>query len=181
MKIRSDFVSNSSSCSFVIDTDISKFGKLVSVFSKIDIPYNFEEDISISLKAKNKNVIALRQLLRDLEYCNNDVYYTDIEELKEQANKYPDELSWDDFSVSFEQLSMLPEHVFNYIDRIYFSSNDYGSGPTQLKMLYDFCALNDCHPNDEDSERSFVYGDYTNSFYKLMHQKIDIGEQHEDS
>ena len=180
MKIRSDFVSNSSSCSFVIDTDISKFGKIVSVFSKIDIPYSFEQDISISLEAKNKNVIALRQLLCDLECCNND-YCTDIEKLKEKANKYPDELSWDTFSMSFEKLSMLPEQAFDYIDRIYFSSEDYGSAPMQLKMLYDFCAINDCHPNDEDSEHSFVYGDYTNSFYKLMHQKIDSGEHHDDS
>ena len=142
MKIRSDFVSNSSSCSFVIDTDISKFGKIISVFSNIDIPYDFENDISVYLKTKYKNFTKLMKFLIDLEYCNKgDYYYINEQEIIEKTNKYPDEICWDSFHITFKQLCNLPEQIYEYIDIITFSSNDYGSGPIYLKTLYDFCDI----------------------------------------
>jgi hypothetical protein len=159
----------------VIDTDISKFGKIISIFSNIDIPYDFENDISVYLKTKYKNFTKLMEFLIGLEYCNRgDYYYINEQEIIEKTNKYPDEICWDSFHITFEQLCNLPEQIYEYIDIITFSSNDYGSGPIHLKTLYDFCNINECNPNDEDTEHSFNYEDTKNSFYSIMHQKIEI-------
>ena len=170
MKIRSDFVSNSSSCSFVIDTNMERFTKVISVFSDIDIPYEFDNGIRVYVRSKNKNYNKLRQILIDMEYINGG-NYTPISD--DSVNQEPDDICWDSFHMGFQQLCNLPKEVYQYIDSVGFTSNDYGSGPLYLKMLYDFCDINDCEPNDEDTDRSFNYYDGTNSFYRLLSKKID--------
>ena len=149
---------------------MERFTKVISVFSDIDIPYEFDNEIRVYVRSKNKNYNKLRQILIYMEYINGS-NYTPISD--DSVNQDPDYICWDSFHMGFPQLCNLPKEAYQYIDRVEFISDDYGSGPLYLKMLYDFCVMNDCEPNDEDTERSFNCYDGTNSFYRLLSKKID--------
>lgn len=169
MKIRNDFVSNSSSCSFIIDTKLSKFSNVISIFENVDIPYSFENTVTVSIYVKYKNYIALKNLLIELEYCNDDRYCSDY--THKQIKENPDEVSWNSFEITFAQLCLLPKSAFELIDSICFSADNYGDGLMHLKSLFDFCKINDCEPNDENTE--FDFTDECHEFYKLMLKKVE--------
>lgn len=152
MKIRSDFVSNSSSCSFVINKLYLELAKnlIDSKLYNLSIPYDIDNDINIFIYAKNKNVVKLYKLL-----CKDD-----IKNIMLYKDEDPNDLSWNpiEFSVGefIELVHNDRKNVFDLIEQIEFVSNDYDSGPMNLRDFYEFFDRNQCHPNAENSEREFI-------------------------
>ena len=161
MKVRSDFVSNSSSCSFIIDAKHVRKA-CEAVYSKLyglEVPYDISTDITVSLYAKNKNVDKLFAKLHEsgfVSFSEKPYHYEDED---------PEKLSFDSIELEVQSFIELgkkisdDEELANSIERIIFESTDYGSGPMNLRDFYDFFATNKCNPNAEDSEHEFMCED----------------------
>ena len=161
MKVRSDFVSNSSSCSFIIDAKHARKACEVA-YSKLydlDVPYDINTDITVRLYAKNKNVDKLFAELHESGFVSlgeKPYHYTDED---------PEAFSFDSIElevqsfIEFAKKLSEDEELASVIERITFESDDYGSGPMNLRDFYDFFAMNKCNPNTEDSEHEFICED----------------------
>lgn len=163
MKIRSDFISNSSSCSFIIEAQYLETARRLinDKLYDLSVPSDIDGDITIFVFAKNKNIIKLWKLLKDAEYT------TDSDEPYYDSNE-PECLSWDSmrFTVAefIELVHQSNKEIFDLIEEVKFDAEDYGTGPINLKDFYDFFERNQCCPNAENSEHEFV--DYNKSNFK---------------
>jgi hypothetical protein len=179
MKIRTDFVSNSSSCSFVIEDtkNVKTFVSKFKVFDGVEIPYGVDSDIDIMIYTKYKHWVVVRDMLVSIGVISKGVYNTDTNEyFKKRVVESPDEESWDEFRFNLGNLAIMCASSICYelselITSIRFRSEDYGEGPIYLRQIYDFCAINDCNPNDEESEMSFGFSD-DSDYFKLIRTKI---------
>ena len=161
MKIRTDFVSNSSSCSFIIDAKHARKA-CEAVYSKLyglEVPYDINSDVAIRLYAKNKNVDKLFAKLHESGFVSlgeKPYHYTDED---------PEEFSFNSIEIEvqsfieFAKKLSEDEELASVIERITFESDDYGSGPMNLRDFYNFFAMNKCNPNAEDSEHEFICED----------------------
>ena len=161
MKIRTDFISNSSSCSFIIDAKHARKA-CEAVYSKLyglEVPYDINSDVAIRLYAKNKNVDKLFAKLHESGFVSlgeKPYHYTDED---------PEEFSFNSIEIEvqsfieFAKKLSEDEELASVIERITFESDDYGSGPMNLRDFYDFFAMNKCNPNAEDSEHEFICED----------------------
>jgi hypothetical protein len=108
---------------------------------------------------------------------NDDYYNNELSEFsKKQIAECPDEESWDGFSFKLGKLaemcaSNICHELGELITSIRFRSEDYGEGPIYLRQIYDFCAMNDCNPNDEYSERSFGFSEESD-YFKLIRTQV---------
>lgn len=179
MKIRTDFVSNSSSCSFIIEANknVKTFVSKFKIFDGIEIPYSIDDNIDICIYVKNKDWVVFRDMLVSIGVISESNYNNDVTEyFKKHVAEYPNEESWDCFNVKLSNLAIICASSISYelselITHIRFRSDDYGEGPIYLRQIYDFCNMNNCNPNDEDSERSF--GNNNNEdYFKLINTVV---------
>ena len=161
MKIRTDFVSNSSSCSFIIDAKHARKA-CEAVYSKLyglEVPYDINNDIAVRLYVKNKNVDKLFAKLHESGFDSLG------EKPYHYADEDPEEFSFNSIDIEvqsfieFAKKLSEDEELASVIERITFESDDYGSGPMNLRDFYDFFAMNKCNPNAEDSEHEFICED----------------------
>lgn len=162
MKVRSDFVSNSSSCSFVISSssgtvaDGMKF--YADTFADCDIPYDIEDKLTVSLHVKNKWYREVYEAAKG-ERCEGwSDYYSDWQHGK-SVMKDPEEVGWDGIVVGLDGLARVGAvpGVAEKVDSVRFQCEDGDSAAIMyLRLLYAFFERNMFCPDAGESEHGFV-------------------------
>jgi len=174
MKLRSDFVSNSSSCSFIV-RDVHKAASVIAedlaeLFD--DMPYDIWE-IDVGISAKRKDMRSLYELFKREEYREPQPFYWN----GEYENPDPEEditeygFSIDTILRSLADKSIVADPRFSLINSICLVADDYQSQlVTYLYLLYKYLKSRDVNVDDSESEHEM--GDYDNRFIGTLMRKI---------
>jgi len=161
MRIRSDFVSNSSSCSFVLSSETGTVKDAMRFFAKTFgeccLPYDIGDRVTVGVTSKNKWFKELYERLT-FENCGWKDYYEDWSTGKIQK-KDPEEVGYDSISVPMDRLFDLDgdEWALSRIDGVRFQCEDSDPvGLLYLRLLYAFFERNRFCPDATSSEHSFV-------------------------
>lgn len=162
MKTRNDFVSNSSSCSFVLSANVCMADALkffVKTFGEDPIPYKLRDEVSIECYVKNKWLAQVKSKF-DPEYDRSEWQnvYRDWRS-GQYVEKDPEEVSWDSIPIDFDDLSKLAsdEQTLNMIDHLEFKCDDGNfTGLFFLRLLYAFFERNEMCPDCSDTEHYFI-------------------------
>ena len=157
MKIRLDFVSNSSSSSFVLRGEYAAKGirLLKRIVESCEIPWEVEKEIVLHVHALNKNIPVLSRLLDDGNYGNYGRYSSSYDYKNSDS---PNELSWHLIEVPLSEsgLSKFTDEVIEKIDDVEFYLGDGNTLTLVLKLLYIFFQKNGCCPDALDTEQDFM-------------------------
>ena len=157
MKTRLDFVSNSSSSSFILRGEYAAKGirLLKRIVESCEIPWEVEKEIVLHVNALNKNMPALSKLLGDDNYGNYDGYGSSYDYKNSDS---PNERSWHLIEVPLSEsgLSKLTDEALEKIEDIEFYLGDGNTLTLVLKLLYIFFQKNGCCPDALDTEQDFM-------------------------
>lgn len=181
MKLRFDFVSNSSSSSFVLRGEYAAKGirLLKRIVESCEVPWEVENEIVLRVHALNKNMPALSRLLGGEDggnYGRCDLSY-DYE-----SSDSPDERSWHSIEVSLSEsgLSKLTDEALEKIDDVEFYLGDGYALPFVLKLLYIFFQKNGCCPDALGTEQDFMHPECTEGFMYALARGIPAEENEEE-
>lgn len=159
MKTREDFVSNSSSCSFVLSEGSAADGLKAfrACFGRDWIPYEVSEKIEVRCYVKNKWFREVETGLKG-ESSYEDSYRP--WGTGAMQKKDPEEISWDSIGLSLDSLAGAAKdenaEILNKIDRVEFECEDSTEvGKFYLSLLYLFFERAGCAPDASDSEHGF--------------------------
>lgn len=157
MKTREDFVSNSSSSSFILNGgDVKKGVELLKLVAQAcEIPWEIENEISLHAYVKNKDYQFVSKAVND-EYRDEtrSGYWYDWPNGEADSEK----VAYDSINVPFScfGLEKLTDEIVEKIDHIEFYLDDGHSMKQVLKLLYLFFERNGLSPDAFDTEQNFL-------------------------
>lgn len=164
MKTRTDFVSNSSSSSFVLyKEDVAKgLALLRGLAASVEIPWDVEEEFNINVYPKNKDFREVSAILDD-EYSANSLW-------NQPGSQNPDEVSYESISLRFsnDSLEKLTADVIGKIEKIEIYLSDGCSQKIILKLMYLFFEKNGCSPDAYETEQDFLAIDEKEKFMHAL-------------
>jgi hypothetical protein len=175
MKIRTDFVSNSSSCSFVIqENKVNNSIQLLEYFHDCIIP-NEINAIGVIISS---NGIQMKNLLESLELQNDYKYTWDLivkNNFDTHTNFGIDMYLNDLIKYSHKNIDLLK----NNINKISFWCHDYeDSILIYLIQLFNFFDINKCHPIPQyDDHNYFTDTEKCYKFLQLLNTEIDTARR----
>lgn len=157
MKTRTDFVSNSSSCSFVIKDVKNALTAIKSLGTDGFIPYELD-DIDLHVYAKRS---VIKELFDILERTPS--HYDDFNHNLDDEDSYGFNLS---------ALESIPDSIMQKIDYIYLQCDDYEQTKVlYLSVLYMFLKNEGVDVDCSDSEHELMFQDGDTSFLGKMLKK----------
>lgn len=148
MKFRTDFVSNSSSCSFVV-SDVISLMKLLAPIG--EMPYAVEDKLHIQICCKDKDYDQLYEIIygeKSPSYYNYD-----------RTPRDPDELAiFDirDYNTFISRWSEVPDSIKSGVKNFYISCDDYEIiAVSVINSIYELCDVAGLNPDDSYSEIQF--------------------------
>lgn len=173
MKIRLDFVSNSSSCSFTVEN----VSKLMDLFIPLgDLPYMYDE-FNFQVTCKHKDFAKLYEIIHGEPYTEKTWWGSEQYKMKPED----DETFYiNDYNSFINKWNEIPEDLKSRITHFYISCDDYNYAHVGLlNMMYDLCELDGLNPTDEYTEIDFRPGraKYDNFLTNLGMKLKELKEQ----
>ena len=154
MKVRLDFVSNSSTSSFAI-VDAKAFIRMFSEdFANVDFAWEFAEKISVHFSCKERDAAPLEKYFNDVDYVYKPYYDYDYE------HKWKIELddSHEFCGVSLPKLTNCRKDIIDKIDSkilLYTTEENDEFGKMMLRLLMRYCKHKGIDVDDSTSEIRF--------------------------
>lgn len=171
MKTRLDFVSNSSSSSFVVN-DFNKFIDAFSVdFAGIDFDWQFEEKVTVHFSCKERDAAALEKYFNDVDYIYKP--YGDWDYDHKWKIELDDEHEF--WGVSLSKLIDCDKDILSKIDsKIVISTSEENDefGKMMLRLLMKYCKHKGIDVDDSESEVSFN-GEEDDFFTRLFNVTVE--------
>lgn len=169
MKIRSDFVSNSSSSSFIVK-DIRKAITLISELG--DIPYEIDGSLNFTISYYHKDGKEISEKVMNQEY-KKDIFDKNYWRYETQ----PDEIEYG-WEIDFYRLKELIDKNDPILDKIIslsIESRESDSMTTSiLYMLYEYFKRIGLNPDDSYSEVNFRNDTISNFVINLVNKFSEI-------
>lgn len=193
MRIRLDFVSNSSSSSFIVSNEQGYatllFQKYAEIFRNCQASYDYNDSIVIYAYTKRKDYNTVRDLIVS---CNDgEVESKPFSSLNEYSSLELDKAELDENEEHFEPLILSLDNfaalasrpdISKKITSLYFSTaSDFNEvQDARLASLFKFFDAIGCHPDDSSSEHDFLRKDL-DKFEQTLNDYISKAEKQKEN
>lgn len=175
MKLRYDFVSNSSSSSFIVKGDNGDVKLLIQkvseMFQRIEPPWCIDDRVQIEISTKNKWYREVFKRLKPETECDFKMWYEDWQ-THERKSKDPEDIGWEAIAIDFKTFMTLGDYgVEDKISQIRFKAYDENNENDNalLAKLFRFFDALDCNPDESDTERDFLHDEEDREkFFEIM-------------
>ena len=188
MKIREDFVSNSSSCSFVVGRTAGGRVEGLRLLAQVlgddcELSYEVSSEFNVTLTVLRKNAKAVEEFVKEREShgdsrwegdWDDDSYYALFSKSR-PAKKDDDELRK---NVYFQTALDIGgnEEILGKVESVEFRCEDSSQvGMMYLALLYRFFERNECCPDPEDTEHDFLNSCFSETARRLA--TVCVGKQ----
>ena len=183
MKVRNDFVSNSSSCSFVLTEPVAAFSLLKQDFNEVldYVPYDFYE-LEVTIAAKRKDMSLIYNMFHNEEWKEPDDWYSRSSFAGESHKlKDPEEVLYE-YGFELEQIFRMVQtwdedvvkDVFNKVIELRVSTEDSNQGRVNyLRLLYLYFKNVGVDVSTEDSEIALEADKKKDFMCALMSRVLD--------
>ena len=174
MKVRTDFVSNSSSCSFVLRKENGGVRRALEAFAKTfaagEVPWAVSDKVNVGAHTRNRDFSKVFESVNGEPPPRDSYGYRGF--AGEKQAEYQDEVSWESVELQLDGLeTFAADHsdVVDLVEDITFTTSDGDvSGMLYLRLLYLFFERNGCMPDATETEHAFVGDSFGSRFFNKL-------------